>query len=157
MPVGAWFGEVLNAGVAATSGDLVLKMDDGWYGRDHVADLLLARHHSGGDLVGMTAEFVYLHQLDLTVRRTGASERTARFVAGGTMMIERGWLNELGGLRRSRRYVADSLTTVVPAASGSVYRAHGLGYVLVRQPSTRGRPTPTTSSTLTGRAASGPA
>jgi hypothetical protein len=136
MPAEASFGEVLNAGVMVASGDLVLKMDDDdWYARDHVADLLLARHYSGADLVGTTAEFVYLHEQDLTVRRADASERTARFVAGGTMMIERGWLHELGGFRLARRYVDASLLASVHAAGGSVYRTHGLGYVLARRPS----------------------
>lgn len=136
MPAEAYFGEVLNAGVAAASGDLVLKMDDDdWYGRDHVADLLLARHYSGADLVGMTVEFVYLHEQDVTLRRAVASERTVRFVIGGTMMIERARLNELGGFRRSHRYVDASLLASVHAAGGSVYRTHGLGYMLARRPS----------------------
>ena len=136
MPADACFGDVLNAGVKAASGDLVLKMDDDdWYSRDHVADLLLARHYSGADLVGTRAEFVYLHELDRTVHRAAKSERTAPFVAGGTMMIERGWLNELGGFRQSRRFVDASLLASVHAAGGSVYRTHGLGYVLARRAS----------------------
>jgi glycosyltransferase involved in cell wall biosynthesis len=136
MPAEACFGDVLNAGVTAASGDLVLKMDDDdWYGRDHVADLLLARHYSGADVVGTTAEFVYLHDRDLTVRRVETSERTARFIAGGTIMIERGRLNELGAFRRSRRHLDGSLLASVHAAGGTVYRTHGLGYVLARRSS----------------------
>ena len=55
---------------AAASGDVVLKMDDDdWYGPDVVTDLLWARRTSGAELVGMPAEFVYLEQLDLTIRR----------------------------------------------------------------------------------------
>jgi hypothetical protein len=50
------------------------------------------------------------------------------------MMIERGRLRELGGFRLSRRYVDASLLASVHAAGGSVYRTHGLGYVLARRP-----------------------
>jgi len=136
MPPAALFGDVLAAGVRAASGDLVVKMDDDdWYGPDFLTDLQLARHYSGAEVVGMTAEFVYLEALDRTVRRTDESERTAKFVAGGTMMIERAFLASVGGFRPVRKYVDAQLLSVTHAAGGSVYRTHGLGYVLRRSPS----------------------
>ena len=130
------FGDVLNAGVEAADGDLVLKMDDDdWYGPDFLLDLLLARHYSGAEVVGTTAEFVYLTASNRTVRRNKPTEVAARSVAGGTMLLGRDHLRSLGGFRRVRRFVDASLLSAVHATGGTVYRAHGLGYVLRRTPS----------------------
>lgn len=127
------FGDVLADAAAAASGDLVVKMDDDdWYGPDVLTDLLLAKRYSGGDLVGMPAEYVYLVPTDVTVRRTDFSEGAGRFVAGGTMMIERSLLRALGGFRPVRRYVDASLLADVLDAGGLVYRTQGLGYVFRR-------------------------
>jgi len=130
------FGDVLHEAVGAASGDLILKMDDDdWYSPDVVADLLRARSYSGAEVVGMPAEFHYLTEPGLTVRRGHTTEVYARFVAGGTLMIERSLLREVGGFRSVRRYVDAQLLAGVSAAGGSVYRTHGLGYVLRRNPS----------------------
>jgi len=133
LPPDALFGDVLNAGFRASSGDLVLKMDDDdWYGPDFVTDLMLARHYSGADVTGTTAEFVYLEALDRTIRRNDESECAGRFVAGGTILVERGYLAQLGGFRPVRRFVDAQLLSATAALGGSVYRSHGLGYVLRR-------------------------
>ncbi len=127
------FGDVLNAGVEAADGDLVLKMDDDdWYSSDFVADLLLARAYSGAEMVGTPAEFHYLVEKDVTVRRGHRAELYAPFVAGGTMLVERGLLREVGGFRSVRRYVDAQLIAAVQRAGAATYRAHGLGYVLRR-------------------------
>jgi hypothetical protein len=130
------FGDVLADAVAAADGDLVLKMDDDdWYGRDVVADLVLARAYSGAELVGSQAEFHYLAPRDVTVRRGHRAETYAHFVAGGTMLIERGLLREVGSFRSVRRYVDAQLLAAVTAAGGAIYRTHGLGYLLRRNAS----------------------
>jgi hypothetical protein len=127
------FGDVLNAGVTAADGDLVLKMDDDdWYGSDFVADLLLARAYSGAEMVGTPAEFHYLVEKDVTVRRGHRAELYAPFVAGGTMLVERGLLREVGGFRSVRRYVDAQLIAAVQRAGAATYRTHGLGYLLRR-------------------------
>ena len=132
-PADALFGAVLAAAAEAASGDVVLKMDDDdWYGPDVVTDLLWARRTSGAELVGMPAEFVYLEQLGITVRRRTAVERTGRVVAGGTLMIDRGHLRALGGFRPVTRYVDAQLIAAVRRAGGRVHRTQGLGYVLRR-------------------------
>ena len=132
----ALFGEVLNAGVAAADGDLVLKMDDDdWYSSDFVADLLLARAYSGAEMVGTPAEFHYLAEKDVTVRRGHKSELYAPFIAGGTMLVERGLLREVGGFRSVRRYVDAQLIAAVQRAGAATYRTHGLGYLLRRNAS----------------------
>ena len=130
------FGDVLDNASRAARGDVVLKMDDDdWYGPDVIADLLRARAYSGADLVGMSAELHYLSGPDLTVRRGHPSERYVRFVAGGTTMLARSTLREIGGFRSVRKFVDAQLIEAVLAAGGAVYRTHGLGYVLRRNPS----------------------
>jgi hypothetical protein len=128
------FGSVLNGAVARASGPLVAKMDDDdWYGPDHLADLVLARRYSGADLAGSIASFVYLEALDLTVRLPGATECPFERVAGGTLLLDRGTLAEVGGFRpvptaEDTRLLADLLRL-----GARVYRGHGCNYVLRRK------------------------
>ena len=130
------FGDVLAAAARAAEGDVILKMDDDdWYAPDAIADLLRARSYSGAELVGMPPEFHYLVERDLTVRRGHPSEHYATFVAGGTMMVDRAMLREVGGFRSVRKYVDAQLLAAVRAAGGAIYRTHGLGYLLRRTPS----------------------
>ncbi|MGA8257542.1 MAG: glycosyltransferase, partial [Nocardioides sp.] len=131
----AMFGDVLNAAALASGGDVVLKMDDDdWYAPDAIADLLRARAYSGAELVGMPPEFHYLTEQDLTVTRGHPSELYASFVAGGTMLVDRAMLREVGGFRAVRKFVDAQLLEGVLAAGGAIYRTHGLGYVLRRNP-----------------------
>ena len=132
-----FFGDVLNGAARAASSDVLLKVDDDdWYSPDAVHDLLMARRFSGADVVGMPSEFVYLHANEtrdgLTVRRRHPSELFARFVAGGTLLLDRGLLSSLGGFRRVRHFVDAQLLAGVEAAGGRIYRTHGLGYILRR-------------------------
>lgn len=130
------FGAALNRGVAAAAGDLVAKWDDDdWYGPEHVADLLLAHEYTGAELVGGGHELTYLEEIDLTIHRP--AERTEQFlrhVAGGSMLIERSVLREVGGFRPLPRAIDTNLQRSVLAAGGRTYRTHGLGYVMHRRP-----------------------
>jgi hypothetical protein len=129
------FGDVLHHAALAASGDLLLKMDDDdWYSPDTVADLVRAHRYSGAEVVGMPAEFHYLTGPDVTVTRGHVTEVFARFVAGGTLMIERALLREVGGFRSVHKYVDAQLLAAAAAAGASLYRTHGLGYVLRRNP-----------------------
>lgn len=133
LPADAVFGDVLNAAVEAARGDLVLKMDDDdWYSPDFVADLLRARAYSGADLVGAPDDLYYLEDRHLTLRLGHPGEVSKGFVAGGTMLIDRALLRELGGFPSLPRHVDKALTSAVRDAGGTVYRTHGLGYVLRR-------------------------
>ncbi|MCB0895240.1 MAG: hypothetical protein KDB43_07665 [Nocardioidaceae bacterium] len=130
------FGDVLQAAARAADGDVLLKMDDDdWYAPDVVADLLRARAYSGAEVTGMPAEFHYLAPRDLTVKRGHPTEMYARFVAGGTLLVDRSVLREVGGFRSVRKYVDAQLLAAVTAAGGAIYRTHGLGYVLRRNES----------------------
>lgn len=136
QPATTPFGDVLAGAASVACGDVVLKMDDDdWYGPDVIADLLRARAYSGADLVGMPAEFHYLAPKQVTVKRGHRAEFYARFVAGGTMMVDRALLREVGSFRSVRRFVDASLLAAVAAAGGTVYRTHGLGYLLRRNAS----------------------
>ncbi|WP_169951913.1 glycosyltransferase family 2 protein [Microbispora sp. H11081] len=133
-PAATPFGEVLNRMAAAASGSYLTKVDDDdWYGPDHLADLLLARHYSGADLVGTAAEFVYLESLDVTIRRCIGTERFAPLVAGGTMLVTRAAFEAAGGFRPLARTVDGQLLQAVEAVGGRIYRTHGLGYMLRRR------------------------
>jgi hypothetical protein len=130
------FGDVLADAVTAADGDLVLKMDDDdWYGPDFVTDLLLARAYSGAELVGTPSEMHYLVPEDVTVRRGHQAELYAHFVAGGTMLVDRGLLRSVGSFRSVRKYVDAQLLHAVGEAGAAIYRTQGLGYLLRRNAS----------------------
>lgn len=129
------FGDVLHAASRAAQGDVLLKMDDDdWYAPDVVADLLRARAWSGAELVGMPAELHYLAERDLTVKRGHPVELYASFVAGGTMLVDRTALREAGGFRSVRKWVDAQLIDALQDLGATIYRTHGLGYVLRRNP-----------------------
>ncbi|MEI2714200.1 MAG: glycosyltransferase family A protein [Nocardioides sp.] len=135
QPAETLFGDVLQQAVTRASGEVLLKMDDDdWYSPDAIADLLRARLYSGAEIVGMPADVHYLSEPDLTVSRGHAVETPAAFVAGGTMMLDRSTLLSVGGFRPVRKFVDAQLLAAVVAAGGTVYRTHGLGYVLRRNP-----------------------
>src|SRR5699024_84853 len=108
------FGSVLNDAVSRAGGALVAKWDDDdWYGPDHLADLLLARRYSGAELVGTGQDFVFLQEVDLTVWRSRESEAATRFIAGGTILVDRVVLEETGGFRPLPRAIDTQLLLAV--------------------------------------------
>lgn len=127
-------GDALNAGVELATGDLITKMDDDdWYGQDHLWDLVHAMEYSGAALIGKAAEWVYLAEIDLTMRRfNSGAESGSATLAGGTMMMRRSDLLSVGGFRRARRHVDLGLIQDVKRLGGTTYRTHGFGYLLNR-------------------------
>jgi hypothetical protein len=135
-PAATSFGQVLADAARAASGRLLLKMDDDdWYGPEVVADLVRARTYSGAPVVGSAADYVYLTDRDVTVRQHFPSEKYTNFVAGGTLMIDASLLRMVGGFRQVRKYVDAQLLAAVRAVGAPIYRVHGMGYVLRRNPS----------------------
>ncbi|WP_152476890.1 glycosyltransferase [Nocardiopsis salina] len=128
-------GSLLNRAVHRAHGTVLAKMDDDdWYGPDHLADLLLARRYSGADVVGNAAEFVYLQELDLTIRRIQQDhERVSAHVGGGTLLFDRRIWEEVGGFRPLSCGEDSALLGAVVRAGGRVYRTHGCNYVLRRK------------------------
>ena len=133
VPGEATLGEALQAATDAASGAVLCKMDDDdLYAPTHVTDLVLALRYAGATLVGKAPEFVHLAGLDVTVRRGLAFERFGGHLAGGTFGIHRDDLLEVGGWAGVPRAVDSRLIDAVHRAGGTVYRAHGLGFVLNR-------------------------
>jgi hypothetical protein len=135
VPADVAFGTALGLATARASGSLITKVDDDdTYGPEHIWDLVLARHYSGATLVGKGIEFVYLESADATVRRrSGRPESEDSIVAGGTMLIGRGDLEELGGWRPVPRSVDRGLLDRLARAGAVIYRTHPLGYVYHRR------------------------
>jgi hypothetical protein len=102
------------------------------YGREHVWDLVLARHFSSATVVGKAAEFVHLDAYDATVRRRMASELYHDVVAGATMLMARADLEAIGGWRPLARAVDRALLDRVIDGGGRVYRTHGFGFICAR-------------------------
>ncbi len=85
-------------------------------------------------MVGKGAEFIHLEDRDETIRRKfGNSESFAESVAGGTIMIGRGDLENAGGWRPVPRSVDLGMITRVKADGGLVYRTHPFGYIYHRR------------------------
>jgi hypothetical protein len=129
------FGTGLGMVTARAVGSLVTKVDDDdTYGPEHVWDLVLARHYSGATMVGKGAEFVHLEDRAETIRRKyGNTESYAETVAGGTIMIGRGDLENAGGWRPVPRSVDLGIITRVKADGGLIYRTHPFGYIYHRR------------------------
>jgi len=128
-------GDALNAGVAASEGELVTKMDDDdYYNVDHLWDLALACEYSGADLVGKGAEFVYLGgSVDLTIRRfMGDGESDHPRLAGGALIARRGPLEAVGGWPIRNRGEDTWIVKNFQSAGSPTYRCHGFGYILNR-------------------------
>jgi hypothetical protein len=127
-------GDALNAGVAVAEGELVTKMDDDdYYSVDHLWDLVLALEYSGADLVGKGAEFVYLEDVDLTIRRfMGDAESDHPRLAGGGMMARREPLEGIGGWPSRTRGEDTWIVKNFKRAGRATYRTHGFGYILNR-------------------------
>ena len=127
-------GDALNAGVEASKGELVTKMDDDdYYSTEHLWDLVLALEYSGADLTGKGAEFVYLQWIDLTMRRfMGDGESDHPRLAGGAMMARKAPLQAIGGWPQRSRGEDTWIVRNFKSAGSRVYRTHGFGYILNR-------------------------
>ncbi|MPZ94509.1 MAG: glycosyltransferase [Propionibacteriales bacterium] len=83
-------GACMNAGVDASSGAYVAKMDDdNFYGRHYLTDLVRAFDYTEAGIVGKWAHYVWLRSTDAVVLRYFASEHTyERRIQGGSMLFD---------------------------------------------------------------------
>ncbi len=128
-------GDVLGSLTDEARHDLVVKWDDDdWYGPDHLADLVRAYRYSGADVVGKAAEFVYLEQSDMTIRRFAfGAESYSWTLAGGALLTSTSWIERIGGWQSVARGVDRELLATTRRIGGSAYRTHGFQYVLRRR------------------------
>ncbi|MDJ0316240.1 glycosyltransferase family protein [Arthrobacter antibioticus] len=84
-------GECLNRCVAASSGEILTKMDDDdYYGPNYLADQLYALSYSRADIVGKQAHYMHLESSNATILRFGHKEhKFTSFVMGPTIMGNR--------------------------------------------------------------------
>lgn len=84
-------GQCLNAAVAASSGDVLTKMDDDdWYAPHYLADQLAMLRVTQADVVGKQASYLYVEAYDATLLRFAEREhRWTDFVLGPTLMARR--------------------------------------------------------------------
>ena len=131
----ATLGRVLDELTRRATGELVTKWDDDdWYGCHHLGDLMDALEYSGADLVGKAAEFVYLEDLGVTVRRMSIGAETySTSLAGGTLLARRDTILSVGSWPDLPRHVDRGLIDRMLAQGRSVYRTHGFEYVLRRR------------------------
>jgi hypothetical protein len=134
VPAATVFGNVLNLAATRCSGRLITKMDDDdWYGPHHLTDLVQARAHSGATVVGLTGYHVYLQTSNVTIRwSTPATEAPAGWLAGGTMLLGRDDLQDLGGWRAVPVAEDWHLLAAVRAAGGWLYGIHDMGFLYYR-------------------------
>jgi hypothetical protein len=104
--------------------------DDDYYSVDHLWDLALAVEYSRADLVGKAAEFVYLEEIDLTVRQISESVDTR--LAGGGMMARRRPLVEQGGWPKRTRGEDLALIRMYDGNGRTIHRIPPHGYILNR-------------------------
>ncbi|MFM8154710.1 MAG: glycosyltransferase family 2 protein [Actinomycetes bacterium] len=128
------FGTAMQCACDAAEGQLITKIDDDdFYGPEHVWDLVLARMYSGAQVTGKALDWIRVESADLTVfRPTYAAEKFADFVAGGTMLISREDLADIGGWLPVAKHIDRALLDAFLAEGALVYRTTGLGYVYVR-------------------------
>jgi hypothetical protein len=129
------FGAVLGRLSRMADGELLTKMDDDdHYGPHHLADLVIAWHTSGADVAAKGSRFVYFPELDQTIDRAWAAPEIFNVTpAGGTLLLARSTLQQLGGWSHSSKHVDTDLLIRVKSAGGLVYRTHALEYVYVRR------------------------
>ena len=127
-------GSVLNLAAEVASGELLSKWDDDdLYGEHHLTDLALALRHSGAEMVGKAAEFLYQEPENRTILRyRSGQERPSLELAGGTLTISRLAFDHVGGFPPTRRTVDHYIKQAFRARGLTVYRTHGFGFALVR-------------------------
>lgn len=126
-------GAVLNVGLDLATGCYVAKVDDDdRYGSEHLADQLLALHHSGADLVGKRVHAVYDEAADATfVPPPGGEERHEDHLPGATLLLPADLLRSVRW-RHVPRAVDTELIRAIHLAGGSAYSTHRYGFVRVR-------------------------
>ncbi|WP_347565670.1 glycosyltransferase [Arthrobacter sp. D5-1] len=117
-------GECLNRCVAASTGEVLTKMDDDdYYGPRYLVDLLYALDYSKADVVGKQAHYMYFAATNATILRSSHMEhRPARLVMGPTMTARRE-VFEAHPFEALNRGEDTAFLKAVSSAGGLIYSA----------------------------------
>lgn len=127
-------GECLNRCVAASSHEVLTKMDDDdYYGPQYLVDLLHALDYSDADVVGKQAHYMHFQSSKATVLRTAHMEhRLTRFVVGPTITARRE-VFESHPFEAVNRGEDTAFLKAVTTAGGSIYSADRFNFCQMRQ------------------------
>lgn len=127
-------GECLNLCVAASSSEVLTKMDDDdYYGPQYLVDLLHALDYSKADVVGKQAHYMHFASTKATVLRIAHMEhRSTRFVVGPTITARRE-VFESHPFEAVNRGEDTGFLRAVTTAGGSIYSADRFNFCQFRQ------------------------
>lgn len=127
-------GEIYGALTERADGILLAKMDDDdLYGPDHLLDSVISLRYSGAGLFGRVPAATWLDATDeLLLRPFGAEEIFNKYIIGGTMVMKKSELVEVGGWRPTQWAVDKALIDRFRQAGAGIYRASAFGWVYVR-------------------------
>ena len=132
-PKDSMFGENLNLGIEAASGELVTKMDDDdWYGPDHLLDLHVALNYSGAEIVGKWGNFVYLTNSNQMVNfATNREEHFVHHLPGSTILGSKEVFAKMR-FGRVNRAIDSELYRRLSMRGGRLYSTHRYNFIRVR-------------------------
>lgn len=131
-------GEILTELASISSGEYVSKMDDDdIYGPEHLMDLLDTALDTGAALVGKAMNYIYLEEIDLTVRRISSTGIASinewdDWVCGGTILVQREYGEGAGWFGAGKSAVDKFIISGVKRNRGKVFRTFGTGYIYKR-------------------------
>ena len=131
-------GQILTELSKASHGKFITKMDDDdIYGPEHIRDLVDIAITTKADVVGKAMNYVYLEDIDLTVRRLHKSgiasiNQWSDWVCGGTIMVKRDSASAVGWFGDGKSAVDSYLLGGIKRNGGKIWRTFGTGYIYKR-------------------------
>ena len=131
-------GQILTELSKASYGKYITKMDDDdVYGSEHLRDLADVAITTRADVVGKAMNYVYLEDIDLTVRRVHKSgiasiNQWSDWVCGGTIMVKRDSADAIGWFGEGKSAVDSYLLGGIKRNGGKIWRMFGTGYIYRR-------------------------
>ena len=131
---GANLGEIYGKLTERADGVLIAKMDDDdLYGVEHIRDAVMSLRYSGAGLFGRVPAATWLEGSgELLLRPFGAEEIYNKYIIGGTMVMSKAALLEVGGWRPTQWAVDKALIDRFRQHGAGIYRASALGWAYVR-------------------------